>query len=116
MSPAAVVGSLTAPRSPDVNVASTQGPLPFVKLTFQDPAMNCFLSSSAEFFQSTQMLVVELVWGQESLAKQGCRKAWGRKNIQAELVLKHLRVLREPNGNTHPGSFLQKHLKENLFQ
>ena len=45
MSPAAVVGSLTAPRSPDVNVASTQGPLPSVKLTFRDPAMNCFLSS-----------------------------------------------------------------------
>ena len=77
MSPGAAVGSLTARRSLDVNVDSTQGPLPSVKLTFQDPAMNCFLSSSAEFFQSTQILAVELVWGQGSLAKQGCRKAWG---------------------------------------
>lgn len=82
MSPVAVVGSLTAWRCLDVNVDSTRGPLPSVKLTFQDPAMNCFLSSSAEFFQSTQMLAVELVWGQESLAKQGCRKAWGRKRCR----------------------------------
>lgn len=82
MSPVAIVGSLTAQRSLDVNVNSTQGPLPSVKLTFQDSAMNCFLSSSAEFFQSTQMLAVELVWGQESLAKQGCRKAWGKKKCR----------------------------------
>lgn len=78
--------ALIARKSPDVNVDRAQGPLPFVKLAFQNPALpqcvNSFRSwivSSIlqQFFQSTQTLVVELVWGQESLTDQECRKARG---------------------------------------
>lgn len=109
------VWTLIELKSLDVNVDRPQAPLPFVKHALQDPALpQCvntsrlwtFLSSSAEFFHSTRMLVVELVWGQESLTDPECKKACVRLKMQADLAVKHPRMLREPTQNASPCSFL----------
>lgn len=116
MSPVAVVGSLTAQRSLDVNVNSMQGPLPSVKLTFQDSANELFPQFFSRVFPKHTNASGGAGLGPRILSQARVQKGLGEKKMQAELVLKHLRVLREPNGNTYPGSFLQNHLKENLSQ